>query len=250
MNDQFMQFLTQKLSSEDAEQLKAGIGQMARERQKQDKYEKVERYRHLNTMVRPHAILFVGSSLMEQFPVNELLLDENLPYIIYNRGIGGYTTQELLQTLDACVYDLRPDFVYINIGTNDLNAPDYTEEGLIARYREILAEIHTHLPKAKLRIMAYYPVNPVVGEKNMYMKEALKVRTNARILSANAAVEKLAAEVGALFINANAGITDDNGMLKAEYTIEGMHMYGDGYRPVLQALKPYLEADWQSRKSL
>ena len=211
------------------------------ERMQQEKKEKVERYRHLNKMVRPHQILFVGSSLMEQFPIYELLLDKQLPYTIYNRGIGGYTTPELLETLDVCCYDLQPDKIFINIGTNDLNAPDYTEEGLIARYREILENIKAHLPEAKIYMMAYYPVNPEVAENIPYMKEALKVRTNARVTAANAAVEKLAAEIGATFIDCNAGIKDEKGQMKAEYAIEGMHMYGDGYEPVLEALLPYLK---------
>ena len=217
------------------------IMKIIRERMQQEKKEKVERYRHLNKIVRPHQILFVGSSLMEQFPIYELLLDKQLPYTIYNRGIGGYTTPELLETLDVCCYDLQPDKIFINIGTNDLNAPDYTEEGLIARYREILENIKAHLPEAKIYMMAYYPVNPEVAENIPYMKEALKVRTNARVTAANAAVEKLAEEIGATFIDCNAGIKDEKGQMKAEYSIEGMHMYGDGYEPVLEALLPYLE---------
>ena len=52
---------------------------------------------------------------------------------------------------------------------------------------------------------------------------------------------RLAEEVGATFINCSAGITDAQGNMKAEYSIEGMHMYGDGYAPVLEALLPYLE---------
>ncbi len=249
MNEQMMQTLTQKLTPSELGQLKNEIYGMFATRGQQEKQDKVNRYRRLNTMVRPHETVFVGSSLMEQFPIYELLLDEKLPYTVYNRGIGGYTTQELMQTLDVCVYDLKPDFIYINIGTNDLNAPGYTEDGLIARYREILTAIKAHLPHTKIYMLAYYPVNPVVGENDPYMKEALKQRTNARILSANAAVEKLADEVGAVYINANAGIIDANGMLKAEYTIEGMHMYGDGYRPVLHTLLPYLEADYRSKET-
>ena len=73
-----------------------------------------------------------------------------------------------------------------------------------------------------------------------HMKSALQQRTNTRITSANAAVEKLAAEFGAAYLDLNAGITDEAGNLKVEYTIEGMHMYGDGYKPVLDALLPYL----------
>lgn len=204
------------------------------------KREKAERYRRLNQFARTHQILFVGSSLMEQFPIGELLLDFQLPYVIYNRGIGGTTTYELMENLDACVFDLEPDYIYINIGTNDLNLPDYTEEGLIARYREILMRIQARLPQAKLFLLAYYPVNPEAARDNPGMQEALRVRSNARIASANEAVKKLAAEIGAQFLDLNAGITDENGCLKMEYTVEGMHLYADGYVPVLEALLPWL----------
>ena len=124
------------------------------ERSRQEKQWKVESYRHLNRFIRPHQILFVGSSLMEQFPIYELMLDQQLPYTIYNRGIGGTTTFELMENMDACIYDLQPDYIYINIGTNDLNLPDYTEEGLIERYRTILKGIREHLPEAKIFMLA------------------------------------------------------------------------------------------------
>ncbi len=216
------------------------LQELMEEHLKAEKQEKVERYRHLNKFVRPHQILFVGSSLMEQFPIYELLLDKKLPYTIYNRGIGGTTTFELLENMDTCIYDLKPDYIYINIGTNDLNLPDYTEESLIDRYRTILLCIREHLPKVKLFLLAYYPVNPIVAENNPWIKEALKVRTNDRIESANKAVERLAAEMGAQFLDLNDGIKDMKGNLKAEYTLEGMHMYADGYVPILEALLPWL----------
>ena len=210
------------------------------ERGKAEKQEKVERYRRLNRFVRPHQILFVGSSLMEQFPIYELLLDRELPYTIYNRGIGGTTTFELMENLDVCVLDLKPACIFINIGTNDLNLPDYTEEGLIGRYRTIIRRIREHLPGTRIYMLAYYPVNPVVAEGNPWMEEALRVRSNARIRSANLAVQKLAEEMGARYLDLNDGLRDQAGNLKAEFTVEGMHMYADGYAAVLDALLPFL----------
>ena len=54
-------------------------------------------------------------------------------------------------------------------------------------------------------------------------------------------MQALAARYGARFLDCNAGLTDGDGNLKAEYTIEGMHMYANGYKPVLGALLPVLE---------
>lgn len=206
---------------------------------KREKADKVERFRHLNKFVKPGQILFCGSSLMEQFPIYEFLLDFDLPYTIYNRGVGGCTTVEMYETLDACVYELKPRHVFINIGTNDLNTPDYSKETLIANYRRILDGIISHLPGVKLHLLAYYPINEKITEGTP-MNEVFKQRTNARIDEANEAVAELAAEIGAEYHDLNAGITDADGRLKAEYTIEGMHMYGDGYKPVLDALLPIL----------
>ena len=69
---------------------------------------KLVRYDYLNRTVVPGQILFAGSSLMEQFPVHEFQLGAGLSSLIYNRGIGGFTTAEMLEHMETCVYALRP----------------------------------------------------------------------------------------------------------------------------------------------
>lgn len=56
------------------------------ENQKREKADKITRYHHLNRYVKKGQIVFAGSSLMEQFPIYEFLLDDQLPLTIYNRG--------------------------------------------------------------------------------------------------------------------------------------------------------------------
>ena len=209
-------------------------------RMQEEKQDKLRRYERLNRLARKGQILFCGSSLMEQFPINELLMDVETPLTIYNRGVGGFTTTEMANALEPCVFALEPKYIFINIGTNDLNEENYSLEGLIGRYSDILGRIRTRLPEAKLFMLAYYPVNDEIGLKNPFMAEAFKARTNARIAEANQAVQKLAGSIGAEFIDVNDAISDEQGRMKAEYTIEGMHMYGDGYYQVLQKLLPLL----------
>lgn len=207
---------------------------------KKAKLDKVERFKRLNRYVQPGQILFVGSSLMEQFPIYEFLQDFDLPFKIYNRGIGGYTTMDLLESMDVCVYDLKPAHVFINIGTNDMNGQDYNRDELIGRYAKILKGIREHLPQTTITVLAYYPVNPVVAERDPLVKKALEYRTNARIQEANEAVCALAERFGARYLDLNAQLQDEQGNLKDEYTIEGMHMYANGYKPVLDQLIPVL----------
>lgn len=52
--------------------------------------------------------------------------------------------------------------------------------------------------------------------------------------------KKLADKFGYTYIDVNNGLTDVNGNLKEEYTIEGVHMYANAYRCVLENLKQYL----------
>lgn len=216
------------------------IGMVLRAKSQHEQQDKVRRFKRLNKLVRKGEVLFVGSSLMEQFPIAEFQQDYDLPCVIYNRGIGGYTTMDMAENLEAMVFELEPRAIFINIGTNDMNGPDYSEEGLMGRYEAILASIKERLPETKLFLMAYYPVNPDVCD-NEYMAQVFQHRTNERVRSANRAVERLAEKMGATFLDCNAGITDEEGRLKAEYTIEGMHMYANGYVPVLEALLPVLE---------
>ncbi|MDE6962968.1 MAG: lysophospholipase, partial [Lachnospiraceae bacterium] len=61
-----------------------------------DQQEKLERFRILNQNAKKGEILFTGSSLMEQFPVNELLMTKGMHQVVYNRGIGGFTTEDML----------------------------------------------------------------------------------------------------------------------------------------------------------
>ena len=192
----------------------------------------VERYREENRSCEKGQIVFTGSSLMEMFPVHNWAkeLGPDAPKV-YNRGVGGYRTEDMLPILDALVTDLAPRRVFINIGTNDLSDASVTIDALIGRYEEILRRIEEALPGADIILMAYYPINYDAAADDG-MRACLRIRTNERIREANRAVEALAARRGHRFMDFNAPLTDEQGRLKAEYTIEGMHIRPEGYRAI------------------
>lgn len=206
-----------------------------------DQMDKLERYRVLNQDVKKGEILFVGSSLMEQFPINELLMTAGIGKVIYNRGIGGFTTDDMLKHMDEMVFALEPSLIFINIGTNDIGSTEYRLEKLLENYEKIIRKIREKLPETHIYMMAYYPVNETDKMPDVNMRNIMFAnRTNENICIANEAVEKLAEKLGCQFINVNQGLSDNRGKLKKEYTIEGIHMYASGYRVVLQNLKKYL----------
>lgn len=204
-----------------------------------DKEMKIMRYREENKNVKYGQTVFTGSSLMEMFPINKLLAEHNDSTIIYNRGIGGFVSRELLEVVDVCATDLKPSKIFINIGTNDLSDSRIPISELMENYDKIISEIEAKLPEAIIYLMAYYPVNYEAAAENM--KECLKIRNNEKIRTANAEVKKLAEKHGQRYIDINKNLMDEQGRLKAEYTIEGLHINEDGYRAVYDDIMVYVK---------
>lgn len=203
-----------------------------------DKEIKIERYREENKTAQKGQIVFTGSSLMEMFPINKLLKEHGDDTIIYNRGIGGFISDELLAVIDVCAIDLMPSKVFINIGTNDLSWSSIPISQLMNNYDKIISAIENAVPDVKIYLMAYYPVNYEAAAEEM--KECLKIRTNEKISAANVEVKKLAGKHGQRYIDINRNLKDEQGRLKAEYTIEGMHINEDGYRAVYDDIMEYV----------
>lgn len=200
-------------------------------------------YQDLNKVAQKGQILFTGSSLMEQFPINEIAMSMGVTKVIYNRGIGGTNTDEFLEHINTVLLDLEPSKVFINIGTNDINPRkdgEYWQDHLLANYEKILQIMKEKLPQAEVYMMAYYPINPDLPDAPEWTKIAFQTRTNAAINDTNEKVAALAAKYGYHYIDCNDGIKDEQGRHKAEFSKEGMHMYPAAYVEVFKALKQYL----------
>lgn len=213
---------------------------MEKEAWRIEKEKMVERYHEENSTVIKGQTVFVGSSLMEMFPIEQWVkeLGKDTP-IVYNRGVGGYKTTDLLPILNICVFELEPSKIFINIGTNDLSDSSISMEEVMNNYDQIITQIEERLPSVKIYMMAYYPVNYDAAAEDM--KPCLKIRNNEKICLANEKVKELAAKHGQKYIDVNAPLKDANGNLKAEYTIEGLHIKPEGYRTIFADIMKYVE---------
>lgn len=200
-------------------------------------------YDDLNKIAQKGQILFTGSSLMEQFPVNEIAMSMGITKTIYNRGIGGTTTDDFLAHIGTVLLDLEPSKVFINIGTNDIHQREDGEPWqahLLKNYRRILEILKEKLPQTGVYMMAYYPINADLPDTPEWTKAALRTRSNEALNDTNGKLAALAQEMGCRFIDCNDGIKDAQGRQKAEYSKEGMHMYPAAYIQVFKALRQYL----------
>lgn len=123
---------------------------MEKEAWRLEKEQMVRDFHVWNQKAVKRQVVFTGSSLMEMFPIEEWVkeLGEEAP-IVYNRGVGGYRTTDLLPILDACVFELEPRKVFINIGTNDLSDSEITIQEIMERYDRIITKIEENLPGEK-----------------------------------------------------------------------------------------------------
>jgi hypothetical protein len=82
----------------------------------------IAQYAEANRTAQKGQTVFVGSSLMEIFPIEKWQEDGEVAFDhrIYNRAVRATTTAFLLVHLDTQVFDLEPSKVFVNIGTNDI----------------------------------------------------------------------------------------------------------------------------------
>ncbi len=197
--------------------------------------DKVRNYRELNKVAEKHQIVLAGSSLMDYFPVNELMMDEGDCRKVYNRGIASFTVSQYDEVLDI-VLDLEPSKLFINIGTNDLNRAGDTIGNLMRKYRALLERIRRELPHCEITCLAYYPcLKAEVPET----REGRIARTIENINLANEEVRRMCEEMGLRFIDLNAPLKDENGYLRKELALDQLHFSAAGYVEVLRQLREY-----------
>ena len=190
-------------------------------------------YRDLNQLaVKEPAIIFIGDSIVEYFPLHELLQS---PKTLLNRGIRGYKTDQLLEHLDAHLFGQALDKVFLLIGTNDLGK-EVPQEETLANLEGIIQSLARDYPLTRLQLLSVLPVN----EKEQY-KGTVYIRTNEKIQALNRAYQNLAnIYTNVHFIDLYDTFLDESGQLRKEFTTDGLHLTIAGYARLSKALQPYL----------
>ena len=196
--------------------------------------EKIQtKYRELNQVsVLEPDIIFIGDSIVEYYPLQELL---GTAKTIVNRGIRGYQTRLLLENLDAHLYGDAVDQIVLLIGTNDIGKDIPMNEAL-DNLEGVIQSINRDYPLSQIKLLSILPVNE--GEE---YKQTVYIRTNEKIREWNQAYEALAsAYMQVDFVPIYDSLTDSAGQLKKDYTTDGLHLSVAGYQALSDALKTYL----------
>ena len=196
--------------------------------------EKIQtKYRELNriSVIEP-SIIFIGDSIIEYYPLQELL---GTSKTIVNRGIRGYQTGLLLKNLDAHLYGDAVDQIVLLIGTNDIGKDVPMTEAL-NNLESVMQTISRDYPLSQIKLVSILPVN-----ESENFKQTVYIRTNEKIKEWNQAYQELAsAYMQVEYVSVFDKLLDQEGQLKSDYTTDGLHLSVPGYQTLSKALKDYI----------
>ena len=196
--------------------------------------EKIQtKYRELNqiSVIEPD-IIFIGDSIIEYYPLQELFgTSKN----IVNRGIRGYQIGLLRENLDVHLYGDSVDQIVLLIGTNDIGKDVPMNEAL-NNLESVIQTISRDYPLSQIKLVSILPVNE--GED---FRQTVYIRTNEKIKTWNQAYQDLATSYMQVeYIPVFDSLLDEAGQLKPTYTTDGLHLSVSGYQVLSSSLRKHI----------
>jgi lysophospholipase L1-like esterase len=193
-------------------------------------HHRVEDFKRFNQQAMPGGVVFVGDSITQEFQIHEFFPNQ----LMYNRGIGGDTTQGLLTRLEESVFGLKPKLVVLQMGTNDFPVLKLSPEQSLKNLQLVVQQILSVQSRIKIVLVSVYPIHePTLNFK----RKAEDYRTNARIRVINAGLKEIA---GVHFVNVFDLLLDAQGQLNMNFSRDGLHLNAKGYEVVAAALSPWI----------
>ena len=165
-------------------------------------------------------IVMLGDSITNRCDWSELLSRND----IVNQGIGGDTTAGLLNRLNQII-SLKPEKVFLMIGTNDLGEGAPVSDTL-SNYQKII----TKLLAANIEVYV---------QSTLYVGRKSSIERNLKIKELNDGLKIYCKYYGVKFIDLNITLAPD-GLLLDEYSEDGVHLTGAAYLKWKDAIIPFL----------
>jgi lysophospholipase L1-like esterase len=178
-------------------------------------------------------VVFIGDSITDKWELARFFPDK--PYI--NRGIGGQVTPQMLVRFHADVIALKPAAVVILGGVNDVQGvlQVVSEPEIEANY-EAMAEL-ANAHGIKVIFTAILPVNNYTDNA----KTMLEDRKPDELARLNAWLKTYCAQHGYGFIDYGPALRDSTGLLRAEYTSDGIHPNATAYAAMAPIAESVIE---------
>ncbi len=175
-------------------------------------------------------IIFVGDSITERYDLTKYYDYDNK--LIINSGVSGYRTNNIISRFNVLVKQHQANKMFLLIGTNDVSR-EISADDIFYNIKRIINMTKEQSPDTKIYVESVYPVN-----NNM---EKAGKRTNDVIKDINEKLEEYCNQNNIIYINMYDELTDSEGYLDQQYTVDGLHLNDKGYEVVTSKLKKYVE---------
>lgn len=174
-------------------------------------------------------IVMLGNSITDGGEWVELLGHDN----VKNRGISADVISGVEERLDQ-VTSGQPNKIFLLIGINDISHGHSAAE-LAKRYERLLKRITTDSPNTKVYVQSVMPINNSFGRyRNLTGKEKVVTQLNTLL-------KELAPKYNAEWIDLWPALSDSKGRLRSDFTNDGLHLTGKGYKAWAEIILPYID---------
>lgn len=151
-----------------------------------------------------------------------------------NLGVVGDTVDGLHSRIQQ-VEMLQPSKCFLMIGVNNLNY-DIPLEQTLTQYEALLMDLSAQSDSIGMEtyVLSLLPVRE--GEISY-------PTANAQIRQLNEGIAALAEQYGMTFVDMHPLFADEKGMLKAEYSYDGLHLSELGYQVWQEAITVYVDEE-------
>ena len=200
--------LTLTLSPEQYGQMEQHFAQKQKERQRHADWAQFDRYAEA-----------MGNSITEGWAKKRP--DFFATHDFVGRGISGQTSSHMLVRFQADVIALKPKYVVILAGTNDIaqNNGTISQEHIMENIRSMCELAMAHRIKPVLC--------SVLPAARFSWNPALQPAEDIKAL--NVAIKAYAARKRIPYVDFYSALVDDQGGLPAEYAADGVHPTAEGY---------------------
>lgn len=192
---------------------------------------KTNMYRALADIAPKDATVFFGDSITELCPTEEIYYDyvqkSGVPVI--NRGIGAETTKTMLERIENNVIVLEPKNLVMLMGINDLGEGREIKD-IVSNIEDMVILTKEKSPNTNIILQAVYPVD--TDRDSFYQNFQLRKRGNYKVIELNKKIEEIARKHDITYLDVSEYLIDEKGMLKDEYTEDGLHPNIKGYYAV------------------
>jgi lysophospholipase L1-like esterase len=177
------------------------------------------------TPVASGAWVFLGDSLTDYAPTQELFGSLTL-----NRGIAGDLVADMAKRASE-ISRHTPSAIVLWGGTNDLLA-GLSCDAVVQQTLSLASRLKNSSPQARVIILGPPPVAERLAENPQGFR--------AMIECVNKKMAERVSEIDAAFHNPASALADSSGELRSEYSFDGIHLNGNGYRTWSAWLQPML----------